>query len=147
MNFFNTEVVADSLETPLTESLSQTLGLPSGIIVMWSGNETNIPTGWVLCNGENNTPDLRGRFILGNNDTHTIGTAGGSEEVTLTIDQIPSHAHKVYVTEGEYVNEGVDVMSIGRSNLYTSNYSSNAGKGKAHNNMPPYYVLAFIMKV
>ncbi len=37
--------------------------LPSGVILMWSG--TQIPTGWALCDGQNGTPDLRSRFIVG----------------------------------------------------------------------------------
>ena len=37
----------------------------SGMIMMWSGTIATIPTGWVLCNGSNSTPDLRNRFIIG----------------------------------------------------------------------------------
>ena len=40
-------------------------GIPSGVILMWHGNIADIPTGWVLCNGSNDTPDLRGRFVQG----------------------------------------------------------------------------------
>lgn len=40
-------------------------GIPSGVIVMWSGSSDNIPEGWFLCNGDNGTPDLRDRFIVG----------------------------------------------------------------------------------
>ena len=39
--------------------------MPRGGIIMWSGQEDKIPRGWALCNGENETPDLRGRFIVG----------------------------------------------------------------------------------
>merc|ERR1719362_2207293 len=39
--------------------------VPTGTIVMWSGSIQNIPNGWKLCDGSNNTPDLRDRFILG----------------------------------------------------------------------------------
>ena len=38
------------------------ISFPKGIIVMWSGSTENVPEGWGLCNGENNTPDLRGRL-------------------------------------------------------------------------------------
>jgi microcystin-dependent protein len=41
--------------------------LPKGVIAMWSGDITKIPTGWYLCDGNNSTPDLRGRFIVGYN--------------------------------------------------------------------------------
>jgi hypothetical protein len=36
-----------------------------GMIVMWSGKGNDIPSGWQICNGQNGTPDLRGRFIVG----------------------------------------------------------------------------------
>ena len=39
--------------------------VPSGAIIMWSGAANAIPTGYVLCNGSNNTPDLRNRFVVG----------------------------------------------------------------------------------
>ena len=31
----------------------------TGMIILWSGNVASIPSGWVLCNGSNSTPDLR----------------------------------------------------------------------------------------
>ena len=40
-------------------------GIPSGFIGIWSGSVANIPTGWYLCDGNNNTPDLRNRFVVG----------------------------------------------------------------------------------
>ena len=39
--------------------------LPTGVIVMWSGAVSTVPSGWALCNGQNGTPDLRDRFIVG----------------------------------------------------------------------------------
>ena len=37
--------------------------LPSGCIIMYSGATTGIPTGWAICDGENNTPNLTDKFI------------------------------------------------------------------------------------
>ena len=37
--------------------------IPSGGIIMWSGSINKIPSGWILCNGQNNTPDLQDKFI------------------------------------------------------------------------------------
>lgn len=37
--------------------------IPSGIIVIWNGSKDSIPNGWVLCDGENSTPDLQNKFI------------------------------------------------------------------------------------
>ena len=70
-------------------------GVPVGTIVIWSGTADNIPAGWQLCDGTNGTPDLRDKFVLGAGAAHEVGETGGSEEVTLTVAQMPSHAHVV----------------------------------------------------
>lgn len=67
--------------------------IPSGIITMWSGLTTTIPTGWALCDGANGTPDLRDRFIVGAGSSYSVGATGGSASVTLTTAQMPSHSH------------------------------------------------------
>lgn len=74
------------------ESLSNN-NLPSGIIAMWSGAANAIPSGWLLCNGSNGTPDLRNRFIVGAGSSYSVGNTGGSDSVTLTSAQMPSHTH------------------------------------------------------
>lgn len=144
----------------------------SGIIVMWSGAIDNIPNGWVLCDGNNNTPDLRNRFIVGAGEVYSIGNIGGSDNVTLTTAEIPSHTHKAtikensdtttfgYHTSGSDTYNGNDVVD---SISATVNYGwgsvkipldhthtatiANAGEGAAHENRPPYYALAYIMKI
>lgn len=47
--------------------------LPAGTIVLWSGAANNIPSGWVLCNGGNGTPDLRNKFIIGAGNLYDVG--------------------------------------------------------------------------
>ena len=44
---------------------SLTYSVPQGGIIIWSGNSGNIPSGWVLCDGSNSTPDLRDKFLVG----------------------------------------------------------------------------------
>lgn len=68
--------------------------VPIGLISMWSGAIQNIPLGWVLCNGQNGTPDLRDRFIVGAGNKYLIGDTGGFEKVNLTIAQMPTHSHE-----------------------------------------------------
>lgn len=63
--------------------------LSSGMIVIWSGLEANIPAGFVLCNGLNSTPDLRSRFVIGAGLTYAVGATGGSN----TISSVPAHTH------------------------------------------------------
>lgn len=52
---------------------------------------------WYLCNGQNDAPDLRGRFIVGknekNSDYNAIGKTGGLDKVVLSEDQMPKHTH------------------------------------------------------
>ena len=62
---------------------------------MWSGTASNIPSGWVLCNGNNNTPDLRDRFVLGAGSTYDPEDTGGQETVTISTSNMPSHTHTV----------------------------------------------------
>ena len=65
-----------------------TLGVPAGIISMWSGLAASIPTGWNLCDGTLGTPNLVGRFIKG---ASTAGGTGGSTSTgahTLSIAEM-----------------------------------------------------------
>ena len=139
-----------------------TFAVPSGGIIMWSGAVSAIPSGWVLCDGSNSTPDLRSRFIVGasgdgsNNVTfdantgavssnYSVGVTGGSVAHQLTVAEMPSHTH----TEGVNVNSsGQDQAGSGsgdNDNTATQN-SGSTGGDDFHENRPPYFALAFIMK-
>jgi len=52
--------------------------LPAGVIVMWSGSVNSVPSGWTLCDGNNGTPNLTDRFIVGAGNSYSSGDAGGS---------------------------------------------------------------------
>lgn len=70
--------------------------IPPGTIVMWHGNE--IPEGWVICDGNNNTPNLIGRFIkadtnVGENNPTGVEINEGFNTVTLTKQNLPEHKH------------------------------------------------------
>jgi len=67
--------------------------MPSGGIIMWSGSIASIPSGWVLCDGTNSTPDLRDRFVVGAGDSYAVDATGGSSTTTLSTGNLPSHTH------------------------------------------------------
>ena len=67
--------------------------VPSGTIVTWYGILGNIPSGFVLCDGSNGTPDLRDRFIVGAGSGYPLGTTGGAASVQLSWNEMPAHAH------------------------------------------------------
>lgn len=132
--------------------------IPSGIIAMWSGAIAEIPKGWALCNGDpaNKTPDLRSKFIVGYNrddaDYNTIGSTGGEKEVKLSVEQMPSHTHTVSQTALDTGPDHVDSFGVFATVLETVTTPKDIGMDKTggdqpHENRPPYYVLAFIIKL
>jgi len=81
------------VKNELSSHKADNIHVPKGLISMWYGLLTNIPDGWTLCDGQNGTPDLRDRFIVGAGNEYEIGDIGGEKEVTLTEEQIPNHRH------------------------------------------------------
>lgn len=67
--------------------------IPVGGIIMWSGLESEIPKGWFLCDGSNGTPNLRNKFIIGSGSQHPVHTVGGVSSVSLSVANLPNHAH------------------------------------------------------
>ena len=122
--------------------------VPSGAIIMWSGAANAIPTGYVLCNGSNNTPDLRNRFVVGagSGSNYNVNDTGGADSVTLTVDQIPAHTH-TYIDQYVAINNGYRPWPANNNDCAARNVNSgSAGGGQSHENRPPYYALCFIMK-
>ena len=98
-------------------------------------------------------PDLRGRFVVGydpsNQDYNTIGNMGGEALVTLTLDQIPPHSHKITFKEetwGDNANKRPFPNHTRPDSGYTADTQVTGG-GSPHENRPPYYVLAYVMKI
>jgi len=53
------------------------VNVPSGGIIIWSGSSTSVPSGYVLCNGQSGTPDLRNSFVIGAGSSYTVNNTGG----------------------------------------------------------------------
>lgn len=129
--------------------------VPSGAILLWSGSIASIPTGFVLCDGTNSTPDLRNRFVVGAGDTYSVDDTGGSADAvvvshTHTITD-PGHTHTQYGTgpKNNSFDSGTSVAndSSGPTGSSTTGISINsAGESGTNKNLPPYYALAYIMK-
>lgn len=119
--------------------------VPVGSILIWSGAANNIPNKWALCDGENGTPDLRGRFIVGAGGSYEVGATGGLESVTLTTGQIPSHSHSIAGKIGAS-SGALNGPANGDGASYSVTFNTNnTGGGKSHENRPPYYALCYIM--
>lgn len=129
--------------------------IPKGIIVAWNG--TVAPTGWALCNGANGTPDLRGRFIIcagqgAGLTNRNFAARGGAETVTLSVYEMPAHGHSLnkslYVHQRSFKGEGGSDRPLKDSSGDDYGLTTTAtGGGRPHENMPPYYALAYIMKL
>ena len=118
--------------------------VPAGVITLWSGAANAIPTGWKLCDGQNGTPNLTDKFVVGAGNTYAVSATGGAATHTLTIDEIPSHAHSGGGS-GALPEHGDDEDHD--NYIYSSRTNTgSAGGGEAHNNLPPYYALCYIMR-
>lgn len=124
--------------------------IPPGAIILYSGS--TIPDGWALCDGNNGTPDLTDRFVIGAGKSYQVNDTGGEAEHILTIDEMPKHSHKMkYDSIGWTAikqSHGTDGIVENTTSSYDGQYSTEeVGNGNAHNNMPPYYALCYIMKI
>lgn len=124
--------------------------IPKGAIVIWSGNPDLIPSGWALCDGSNGTPNLSGCFIVGFNrqdsDYDEIGKTGGEKKHLLTVSEMPRHSHSY---TGAIFKSGTIPNSPNYqvSDVEAALQTGTEGGGISHENRPPYYTLAYIIKI
>ena len=89
---------------------------------------------------------IKGAFIWGIDDGETAGTTGGEKAHTLTVNEIPAHAHTengaVMVWNTKIGNVGADPARkemASAAMVSPALNTSSTGSGQSHNNMPPYY--------
>ena len=137
----------------------------AGMIMIWSGSSASIPSGWVICDGTNSTPDLRNRFVVGAGSTYSVGGTGGSADAivvshthTGTTSTTGAHTHEAVqsnylysVDNGSYYGGGW----VGGTKAYTTSSNGShshtfttdsTGSSGTNANLPPYYALCYIMK-
>ena len=138
------------------EGYSPNALVPDGTIIQWFQRTTDTPApkGWAFCDGTNGTPDLRDRFIVGAGNDYTPGDTGGEKEHILTIDEMPTHRHdlKLYFLSsdtGPYFTYSNNYLTQPNSSTIRTSTESiqNNGNDQPHENRPPYYALAYIMKL
>jgi len=91
------ELEASQLSSNLVNSF-----VPIGGIIMWSGTvaEAEALTNWKICDGQNGTPDLRDKFVLGVGSSAAASTANqgdtnNNNSITLSEGQMPAHNHNI----------------------------------------------------
>ena len=109
---------------------------PIGLILIWSGAIVDIPAGYVLCDGNNGTPDLRNNFVVGAGDTYAVDDTGGN--INHNHDFIgDGHNHSLVF--------GAELAS-GSGRVTTTSSNSAVGTTDNGSSLPPFYALAYIMK-
>ena len=123
-------------------NLTSVPGVPVGGIIMWSGATNNIPTGWALCDGQNGTPNLQDKFIVGAGNTYAVDATGGSADATLV-----SHTHNLLYNHGSFGGSSGAVTPRSGNTPVTPGISgrvSTEGSSATNANLPPYLSLIHI---
>ena len=104
---------------------------PYGSIVLWHGSEKDIPTGWVACDGQHGTPNLRDRFVVGAGSRYPVGSDAARG--------VQNGASYNWKRANEYKMNHYD--GHGRED-YTSKLVINFGEA-----VPAHHALVYIMRL
>jgi hypothetical protein len=138
--------------------------LPTGMILLWSGSIGSIPSGYLLCDGTNSTPDLRDRFVIGAGSSYSVNQTGGTADAivvshthtaTSTVTD-PGHLHSYdFPGTGNSYGSNSGGLTQGRIATNTSTATTGitvattnatSGTSGTGQNIPPYFALCYIMK-
>ena len=154
--------------------------LPVGSVVMYSGSVSgNYPiingvvnTNWHICNGNNLTPDLRNKFIVGTGSSYLLNATGGQSTSTHThsfnpsnksTTNSPSHSHSFGSASGSgkvgeciYFSNGLDGANPSHSHSswssdshsHSANLPSKTSTGPSDTeNRPLFHSLFYMIKL
>lgn len=135
--------------------------VPQGLISLWYGSILTIPSGWAICDGTSGTPDLRDRFVVGAGTSYAVGSTGGTKDAvvvshnhtaTSTVSD-PGHAHTgasataTGATNGSKLIADDGTTGTSATGITVSTSVASTGVSGTNMNLPPYYALAYIMKL
>ena len=134
--------------------------LPIGSIILWA--DGTIPDGWKLCDGDNDTPDMRSRFARGATDSDDLLDSGGAETHAHTnpnTGAIGNHTHTAANSTGPgsaqastatggsgHPASGAHTHAVNLTTGSDGGHSHTVGDTVAANNMPPHIKLYYIMR-
>ncbi|MCC8146461.1 MAG: phage tail protein [Bacteroidales bacterium] len=152
-------------KSAMPQALAQdSVEVPKGAILMWPWN-TPLPSGWAYCDGTNGTPDLRGRFVVGRDERHAEyrhwGNTGGQDSVKLSSTQQGTFNIAAMHDDGDrQVGDWQSIADIRINGTSLNKHPSKQGgiwgnthtiplsaAQSTHENRPPFYVLAYIIKL
>ena len=122
-------------------------------------NSATAPSGWYLCDGNNGTPDLRDRFIVGAGNSYSQGATGGSNTATDTVSISGSDTVNISISGTTSTQDANRTFGFPQSGSNTTPSHSHTFSGSGSDTVSisgsdtvsidtrsPYYALTFIMK-
>jgi hypothetical protein len=154
-----------------------------GMIVMFSGYEGDLPDNWAICDGNNGTPPLQDRFIIGAGSTYAVGAVGGAATINIAhshsgntgYESSHTHSNGSYATDNDThahsishvfdliaesgVTLNVVISSTTANDTHSHDVTGTSSAGSSHRHsissslsaaqsiLPPFYALAFVMRL
>lgn len=147
-------------QLPIFRNTSGGVDLPNRVIVIWRGTIANIPSGWIICDGNNNTPNLLGKYLKGVNVLGDRGTTGGatthshaSDSHTHTWTTAHTHTLSADATSGTANTDDSGSLSSSADHTHSDGTSSSSSPSvgtssagtSTDNNEPPYEEVVYLM--
>ncbi len=108
-----------------------------GAVILWSGAIVDIPAGWALCDGTNDTPDLTDKFVVGSGSTYVDDETGGNGN------------HRHFLTTDGHIHTNESPRDQLSGTLWENDLSNEVMTADSNNtsNLPLFHSLVYIMKL